>query len=155
MPRLTNRHPADSAGDWSSSACWPCSCRWWGFSFDSSAISASPPARWRPCCSSPALLNHTDYDSAGNPFRTTDPRDIATVNSYDLLGRTTQTVIDWNGGSVTSSTNQTTQFAYDADNNLTLQTAVMPSGTNNQQTAYIFGVSTTCLAHHNLWRKAA
>ncbi len=41
----------------------------------------------------------------------------------------------------TDSSNQTTAWTYDGDNNLTSMTAVMPSGEASQTTSYVYGVS--------------
>jgi hypothetical protein len=76
---------------------------------------------------------------------TVDPRGLKTATYYDLLGRTTKTIAAWDGtGSSptpTSSTNQITTYTYDGDGHELTQTAVMPSGTNSQTTAYVYGVT--------------
>ena len=55
------------------------------------------------------------------------------VDAYDFGGSTTRT----------DSSNQTTDYTYDGDNNVLTQTAVMPSGTDNQTTEYVYGIGTT------------
>jgi RHS repeat-associated protein len=92
----------------------------------------------------PALLTHTDYDAAGRAHDSVDPRGIVSATYYDLMGRTTKAISAWDGTSTatpTTSTNQTTTYTYDGDNHEVTQTALMPSGTNNQTTAYIYGVT--------------
>ena len=90
----------------------------------------------------PALLSHTDYDSAGRGFRTIDAKGLATVNSFDMLDRTTQTVAAWDGNIPSSShydRNQTTNYTYDGNDNILTMTAEQPGGTN-QTTGYLYGV---------------
>lgn len=93
-----------------------------------------------------SLITQTAYDAAGNPSVVTDPRGIMTKTVYDMLGRTIETIDAWDGTSTaapTNDTNQTTTYTYDGDGNELTMTAVMPSGTNSQTTAYVYGTTST------------
>jgi RHS repeat-associated protein len=93
----------------------------------------------------PPLTTHTDYNAAGEIRDTVDPRGIPSGALYDMLGRQTETIAGWDGSSSptqTSSTNQTTTYTYDGNNDVLTMTAVMPAGSNNQITAYDYGVNT-------------
>src|SRR5205085_5988718 len=73
----------------------------------------------------------------------TDPRGIVAKSTFDLLGRATQVVSAYDGGSVTASTNQTVQYTFNGDDEVLTQTVVMPTGTPNQITQYDYGVQTS------------
>jgi len=94
-----------------------------------------------PAPSDTALVATESYNSAGWLGSETDPRGIVTNFSYDSLGRTTQTIAAYTNGVPTNTTNKTTQFAYDGNDNLTSMTAVMP-GSAVQTTKYLYGVTT-------------
>ena len=96
-----------------------------------------------PSDSSTVLVTGYGYDAAGNQNTTTDPNGIETKSDFDALGRMTTNIADYTDGTPTSSTNQTTAYAYDGLNDITSMTAVMPSGTPDQTTSYIYGVTTT------------
>jgi RHS repeat-associated protein len=99
-----------------------------------------------PTDSDTVLVTHTDYNAAGWVVDTVDPRGIEAATFYDLLGRAKETISAWDGTgspSPASSTNQITTYTYDGDGNELTQTAIMPSGTNNQTTAYLYGTSST------------
>ena len=92
------------------------------------------------------MTTHTDYNAAGEIRDTVDPRGIPSGTFYDMLGRQTETIAAWDGSSSptqTSGTNQTTTYTYDGNNDVLTMTAVMPSGSNNQTTAYVYGVGGT------------
>ena len=92
------------------------------------------------------LPTHTYYDAGGWVADTVDPRGIETEYSRDMLGRTTGLVnaYDFDGSTTrTSSSNQTTDYTFDGNNDVLTETAMMPSGTDNQTTAYIYGIGTT------------
>jgi RHS repeat-associated protein len=96
-----------------------------------------------PARSDSALVTSNTFDAAGNQDTVTDPRGIVTKSYFDMLGRTTETIAAFTNGTPTSSTNQKTDYTYDGNDDVLTMTAVMPSGTNSQTTAYIYGVGTT------------
>jgi RHS repeat-associated protein len=99
-----------------------------------------------PADSDTVLVTHTDYEAAGNVLDTIDPRGIKAGTFYDLLGRKVETIAAWDGSqnpTPTSSTNQITTYAYDGNNDVLTMTAVMPSGTPSQATAYVYGTTST------------
>src|SRR6202035_2903116 len=106
-----------------------------------------------PADSDTVLVTHTGYNTAGFSAVTIDARGIANASFYDLLGRAVKTIGAWDGtGSSptpTSSTNQITTYTYDGSGNVLTQTAVMPSGTNSQTTAYVYGTSSTSGIYSN------
>ncbi len=113
-----------------------------GSVYTAPTLGASPPAR-----SDTALVTSTTYNAAGWVATVTDPRGIVTATSYDLLGRTTQTITGYNaginGGNPTSSANATTNYTYDGSGHVLTVTAVMPTGTPSQTTTYVYGVGST------------
>ena len=100
--------------------------------------------------------------STWDPGDTIDPRGVKALAVYNMLGETIETIAAYTGASAadmdvngdvtdavpTSDTNQTTDFTFDPDGDETSQTAVMPSGTPSQTTAWIYGVSTFDRQHH-------
>ncbi|MBM4058177.1 MAG: RHS repeat protein, partial [Planctomycetes bacterium] len=97
---------------------------------------ATAPAR-----SDTALVTSFTYDAAGRVQDTTDPRGIATRASYDMLGRTTSSIVNVTGGAPGATSDVTTLFAYDQAGRLASRTAVQPVGTPAQVTGYVYGVS--------------
>ena len=73
---------------------------------------------------------------------TIDPRGIITYNSFDMLGQQTSVIDAYTNGTVTASTNQTTDYTLDANGDQLTQTAVESTG-NNQTTQYDFGTTGT------------
>jgi len=75
----------------------------------------------------------------------TDPRGLATVTDYDLLGRTLTTIAGFSTGVPANATDQTTGYTYDANGDVLTMTAMQPSGgaTPNQTTGYVYGVGGT------------
>ncbi|MFL5245944.1 MAG: RHS repeat domain-containing protein [Gemmataceae bacterium] len=94
-----------------------------------------------PSASDTALVNLVTYNAAGWVDTTTDPRGVAAKDLYDNLGRTIKTIEAYDGGSQTTTTNKTTEFAYDGDNHLTSLQADQPGGAY-EKTAYVYGVTT-------------
>jgi YD repeat-containing protein len=103
-----------------------------GFSYDAS----NPPAR-----SSTALATTYGYNSAGWVNEETDPKGIESRYEYDNAGNSVETISDYTDGTPTDDSNQTTQYTYDGDGNVTSMTAVMPAGTPDEVTQYNYGVS--------------
>ncbi|MFM7518996.1 MAG: hypothetical protein ACKO9B_00845, partial [Planctomycetota bacterium] len=97
---------------------------------------ATAPAR-----SDTALVTSFTYDAAGRVQDTTDPRGIATRASYDMLGRTTSSIVNVTGGAPGATSDVTTLFAYDKAGRLASRTAVQPVGMPAQVTGYVYGVS--------------
>ena len=96
-----------------------------------------------PAATAALLVTAYAYDAAGDVATATDPKGLVTAYGYDALGRTTKTVADDTGdGTPTDSTNQTTDYTYDGDDDVTSMTAVMPSGEASQTTDYVYGVTT-------------
>jgi RHS repeat-associated protein len=94
-----------------------------------------------PAGSDTVLVTHTDYDSAGRVRAVTDPRGLVTRTTYDLLGRTVQTIAAFTGdGTPTENTNQTTAYTYDGANHILTLTAVLPGGVT-QTTQYFYGIT--------------
>ena len=88
------------------------------------------------------LVTTFAYDAAGWASAATDPRGIVAHGDYDALGRPTKVVEASTGGSPTDSTNRTTAYTYDGNDHVVTQTAVMPTGTPDQVTRYVYGVTT-------------
>jgi RHS repeat-associated protein len=101
-----------------------------------------------PDRSSPVLRTDYAYGDAGWVQLVTDPRGIQTQTTYDMLGRTTQTVEAYDGGPRTDSTNRTTQFTYDGSNHVLTQTALGASVP--EQTQYIYGVTGPTISSNDL-----
>jgi RHS repeat-associated protein len=94
-----------------------------------------------PADSDTVLVEHTDYNNAGEGYLSTDPRGILNESFYDLMGRTTKAI---NGTTLANLATgaQITQYTYDgAGHQLTMTAKV--SGANDQVTAYIYGVGGT------------
>ena len=109
------------------------------------------------------LRTSTFYNDAGDVDYTVDPRGIETKYYYDALGQTLFSVsVEWSvrsddrdgrpSPSGTPTDNQTTAYTYDGNGNVITMTAVMPTGTNNQVTQYVFGV-TGAIASNDLLQK--
>jgi RHS repeat-associated protein len=96
-----------------------------------------------PSRSADDLVTSYTYNAAGEVGTATDPSGLVTKYSYNPLGETTQVIADYTNGVPTDSSNQTTDYTYDGDGNVTSMTAVMPSGETSQTTDYVYGVSTT------------
>src|SRR6185312_4517267 len=97
-----------------------------------------------PAGSSTLLVNHNDFDPAGNLLDTIDPAGIKTGYQYDLLGRTTETINNWDGTqnpTPTSTANQITRETFDGIDDVLSMKAVLPSG--SQETDYIYGIGGT------------
>jgi RHS repeat-associated protein len=94
-----------------------------------------------PGRSDTVLVTTYDYDSAGRVQDVTDPRGIITRTLYDLLGRTTASILNYTGGAPGTQTDVTTTFQFDSSGRLNSRTAVQPAGTASQVTGYVYGTS--------------
>ena len=94
-----------------------------------------------PSDSSTVLVTTYGYDAAGNQDTVTDPKGIVTQSDFDDMGRVVTKIDGYTDGIPTSDTNQTTAYTYDGLGDITSMTAVMPSGTPDQTTLYLYGVS--------------
>jgi RHS repeat-associated protein len=94
-----------------------------------------------PSRSDTVLVNHTDFDAAGNVADTIDPRGIENQFTHDMLGRKTQ---ETDGASGPASSGQSqTNYTYDGDGNVLTMQAVFPgTSTPSQMTQYVYGVGT-------------
>jgi YD repeat-containing protein len=98
---------------------------------------ASVPSR-----SDTVLVNHTDYDNAGNVADTIDPRGIQNNFTYDLLNRTLEEVDGYSGPA--SSGKSQTDYTYDSNGDVISLTASFPgTSTPSQSTDYIYGTTGT------------
>jgi RHS repeat-associated protein len=94
-----------------------------------------------PGRSDTVLVTTFDYDDAGRVQDVTDPRGIVTRTLYDLLGRTTASILSYTGGAPGAQTDVTTTFHFDSSGRLESQTAVQPVGAPSQVTGYVYGTS--------------
>src|SRR5258708_3496090 len=94
-----------------------------------------------PAASDTALVSTVAYNAAGWVQDSVDPRGIDSRVSYDNLDRTTQTIEAYTNGVPTATTNKTTNFTYDGNNNLLTLQAVETGGAS-ETTKYIYGVTT-------------
>lgn len=94
-----------------------------------------------PAPSDIALVTNYTYNAAGWVQDTVDPKGIDDRTLYDALQRTTETIDDYTDGIPTDSSNYTTAYTYDGDNNVLTVTAVQPAGTPSQTTQYVYGVT--------------
>ncbi len=93
-----------------------------------------------PSRSDTALVTSFAYAASGLLQDTTDPKGLVTRNTSDNLGRVTKTVEDYTNGTVTDTSNKTTDFAYNSVGRTSL-TVELPSG-GQQTTEWVFGVTT-------------
>jgi RHS repeat-associated protein len=94
-----------------------------------------------PARSDNALVTSYAFDAAGRVQDVTDARGIITRSVYDLLGRTTASILNYTGGVPGAQADVTTSFAFDTAGRLASRTAVQPTGTPSQVTGYVYGVS--------------
>jgi YD repeat-containing protein len=94
-----------------------------------------------PAGSDTVLRTDYTYTPAGWVGTVTAPRGIVTANSYDALGRTTQVIEAFTGGTPSPQSDRTTQFTYDGDDNL-LKRTVLLSATQHETTQYTYAATT-------------
>src|SRR5262249_45908424 len=84
------------------------------------------------------LVTAYTYGPAGWAQDVSDPRNLTTRTTYDMLGRTLQTIEAYSGtGTPTDFSNRTTAFTYDGAGHLLTLTVVLP--TSMQKTQYVYG----------------
>ncbi len=94
-----------------------------------------------PSRSNTALVTSYAYAASGLLQEVTDPKGLVTRNTYDNLGRVTKLVENYTNGTVTDTSNKTTDFAYNSVGRTSL-TVALPSG-GQQTTEWVFGVTTS------------
>jgi len=108
---------------------------------------ATPPA-----ASDAVLVSGTTFDDAGRVYQVTDPAGLVRQMTYDNAGRTLQTIAAVSG-STGDDLNQTTNYTYTLDGQVSTLTAVN-GRTGNQTTTYTYGttLSDSGVASNNLPR---
>jgi len=94
-----------------------------------------------PTRSDTVLVTTYSHDAAGRVEDVTDPNGVISHTHYDALGRTTITIMNYTGNAPDAQSDVTTVFTFDSSGRLASRTAVQPSGTPSQVTAYVYGVS--------------
>lgn len=92
-----------------------------------------------PSRSDTVLVQSTVYDSAGRPWKVTDPKGIEGRTTYDLMGRTLTTVENYVNGTVSDADDKTTEYTYSAAG-MTSLTAKLTGG-GGQTTEWVYGVT--------------
>ncbi|HLL90410.1 MAG TPA: RHS repeat domain-containing protein, partial [Tepidisphaeraceae bacterium] len=92
-----------------------------------------------PLGSNTVLRTGYAYDDAGRLRDVSDPRGTTTRTSYDLLGRTTQTVANHVDSGPSDADDQTTQYTHDGSGHVLTMKAVLPNGAF-QTTQSVYGV---------------
>jgi RHS repeat-associated protein len=106
------------------------------------SVSAPSESDSVPTRSDTILVTSITYTSAGLADEVTDPKAVVNKTYHDNAGRTTKTIAAYTNGTPTDSSNQTTLYTYDGADHVRTLTADMPSGTNDQVTEYVYGVTT-------------
>jgi RHS repeat-associated protein len=94
-----------------------------------------------PASSATVLVSTYAYNSMGLVQDVTDPQGIDTRTLYDNLGRVTESIQDYTGGTPGNENDVATEYGYDGNNHVTSLQADQP-GTSHQKTAYVYGVTT-------------
>ncbi|MCG8650728.1 MAG: RHS repeat-associated core domain-containing protein, partial [Pirellulales bacterium] len=81
------------------------------------------------------------FDNAGETYRSVDPQGAESRHEFDVLGRTTKTVANYQTSGSGADINNTTEFTYTADNQLETVTVKMASAAADEVTTYLYGVS--------------
>jgi RHS repeat-associated protein len=98
-----------------------------------------------PTGSATVLVTSVAYTAAGFVDTTTDPRGIVAKDYYDALGRVTKSIEDYTNGTVTNSSNKTTEFTYDGGGHTLTVQADLVSGAY-ERTQFVYGVTTSTSA---------
>ncbi len=93
-----------------------------------------------PSRSDTVLVTSYGYAASGLIQDVTDPKGILTKTTYDNIGRVTKTVENYTNGTVTDTTNKTTEFTYNAVGRTSLKVNLPSSG--QQTTEWVYGVTT-------------
>ncbi|MBY0526219.1 MAG: SBBP repeat-containing protein [Gemmataceae bacterium] len=94
-----------------------------------------------PSRSDTVLVSSVTYDASGWAQDVTDPRGLVDRTLYDRLGRTTTTIGNYVDGTPSAGDDRTLRYTYDGNDNVLTVTADLPSGTNDQTTQYVYGVT--------------
>jgi len=100
---------------------------------------SSAPAR-----SDTVLVTSTDYNTAGQAYKTTDPAGKESRRTFDDAGRVTKTIDNYTDGDPSTGTSDedvTVEMAYNSSGKLTTLTAKNPT-TGDQVTKYVYGTDT-------------
>ena len=98
-----------------------------------------PPRRAATRCWS----RRTEYNTAGQAYKTTDPAGKESRSEFDDAGRTTKQIgnyVDGNPATGGSDEDVTVEMAYNSDGQVTTLTAKNPT-TGDQVTKYVYGTS--------------
>ena len=100
-----------------------------------SRVKLSTSTSCAPSDTNNLLVTSYGYDEVSNSTMTTDPRNIATTNTYDGLNRLIKTTVPLQAGGVMQ-----TDQSYDGANNLASMTRVNTGngGSGNQLTQYVY-----------------
>jgi len=93
-----------------------------------------------PSRSDTALVTSYAYAAGGWVQDTTDPKGLVTRTTTDNLGRVTKQVENYTNGTVTDTSNKTTEFPYNAVGRTTVKVVLPSSG--QQVTEWVSGVTT-------------
>ncbi len=93
-----------------------------------------------PSRSDTVLVTTYGYAASGLLQDVTDPKGILTKTTYDNIGRVTKTVENYTNGTVTDTTNKTTEFTYNAVGRTSVKVNLPSSG--QQTTEWVYGVTT-------------
>jgi hypothetical protein len=93
-----------------------------------------------PAASDTELRTRYFYNLAGWVSEVHDRRGIIDKTSYDMLGRVTETIENYNDGQPSPDSDRKTQFAYNGSDNVTMLIAVLPGVNQYQKTEYVYGV---------------
>ena len=97
-----------------------------------------------PARSDTVLVTSTEYNTAGQAYKTTDPMGKESRVEFDDAGRTTKQIgsyVDGNPATGGSDEDVTVEMAYNADGQVTTLTAKNPT-TGDQITKYVYGTAT-------------
>jgi len=90
-------------------------------------------------------VSTSEYNSAGEAFKSVDPKGKEDGVSFDHAGRRVKLVEAWDDGDYSTGAadrDRTTEWAYTADGQVATMTARNPN-TGSQVTRYVYGTTTT------------